>query len=394
MSIQRSVLIGLFFLVTLSVLGYYTLFLTNFTLFGDRPELVVQFSQANGLREGDSVLVAGVRWGRIKTMTFDATAPHERRITVTVMLDDPLVLREGFEIRIEDATLLGGRNLTIDPGPPDGAPVEEGRVLFGKVAPNPLEAFGNLMRENEAKVNEIVENTLVVTQNLRGGKGTLGRLLANEEMGLDLASAVSSASKTLANAEAITSDLRAGRGTVGQLLTNTDLYESLAETAKKLSSALDATTAIATDIQQGQGLLARVISDPMLAEDVAGMLSAFRIVAGRLRDGEGTIGHLLADNAIALNVESVTKKLADGDGTIGALLTRTDLYENVLQASEDIAMLTSQVRSGQGSLGQLVMSDDVYQQLRTALQIVQRSLEEFRESAPVTTFTSVFFGAF
>jgi thiol:disulfide interchange protein len=29
MSIQRSVLIGLFFLVALSVLGYYTLFLTN-----------------------------------------------------------------------------------------------------------------------------------------------------------------------------------------------------------------------------------------------------------------------------------------------------------------------------------------------------------------------------
>jgi hypothetical protein len=28
------------------------------------------------------------------------------------------------------------------------------------------------------------------------------------------------------------------------------------------------------------------------------------------------------------------------------------------------------------------------------VRIVQRALEEFREAAPITTFTSVFFGAF
>jgi hypothetical protein len=40
------------------------------------------------------------------------------------------------------------------------------------------------------------------------------------------------------------------------------------------------------------------------------------------------------------------------------------------------------------------MSDDIYQQIKAALLIVQRALEEYREAAPVTTFTSVFFGAF
>ena len=56
MTTSRSFLLGLFFLAALGVLGYYTLFLTNFTLFKERPELVVHFSRTNGLREGDPVI--------------------------------------------------------------------------------------------------------------------------------------------------------------------------------------------------------------------------------------------------------------------------------------------------------------------------------------------------
>jgi phospholipid/cholesterol/gamma-HCH transport system substrate-binding protein len=373
---------------------YNTLFLTNFTLFKDQPELTVQFSQANGLREGDSVLVAGVRWGRVKTMTFDPTAPNDRRITVTALLYDPLVLREGFEIRIEDATLLGGRNLTIDPGPPDAAPIETERMLFGTVAPNPLDAFSDLVRGSEGKVSDILDNVRDVTTSIRNGKGMIGRLVKDEVMAAELATSVSSASKLLANTEAITNDLRAGKGTIGQLLVQSELHDDLADALQKLSRVLDDAAAVSTQIRQGDGLVNRVIFDPEVANDVAMSLENVRAITGLIRDGQGTVGRLITDDTIATNLASLTAKLDDGQGTLGALFSRADLYENLLQASDDIAMITSQVREGKGSLGQLVMADDVYQQLRTALQIVQRSLEEFRESAPVTTFTSVFFGAF
>src|SRR5436190_14710055 len=146
MNSKRSLLLGLFFLVTLCVLGYYTLFLTDFSLFKKHPELVVHFTKTNGLREGDAVLVAGMRWGRVKRMVYDPRAPMDRRVTVTASLDDPLTLRDGFKIEIEDATLLGGRNLTIDPGPADAPPIPVDRVLFGGVSPNPLDALGELVR--------------------------------------------------------------------------------------------------------------------------------------------------------------------------------------------------------------------------------------------------------
>jgi len=103
MSGNRSVILGLFFLVTLAILGYYTLFLTDFTLFKNRPEMTVHFAETNGLREGDGVLVAGMRWGRIKKLTLDPTAPIEKRVTVLASLDAELPLREGFKIQIKDA---------------------------------------------------------------------------------------------------------------------------------------------------------------------------------------------------------------------------------------------------------------------------------------------------
>jgi hypothetical protein len=70
------------------------------------------------------------------------------------------------------------------------------------------------------------------------------------------------------------------------------------------------------------------------------------------------------------------------------------VYENNRDTTENLAVLTGAIRNGQGSIGRLIMSDDIYQQIKAALLIVQRALEEYREAAPVTTFTSVFFGAF
>lgn len=394
MSGNRSVILGLFFLVTLAILAYYTLFLTDFTLFRDRPEITVHFSETNGLREGDGVLVAGMRWGRIKNLTFDPQAPIETRVTVTAALNEKLPLRAGFSIQIKDATLLGGRNLSIDPGPADGAPVPEGTLLVGKVQSNPIEGLGKLVDTSSAGVEEIIENFRAFSQDLKAGKGTLGRLVRDPVMADDLASTIASASRTLASMEGIAKDLAAGKGTAGQLLANDALFQSLLDASKKLTDMLDETNALASDIRRGNGLAGRLINDETLPKDLADALANLSSITKKIDAGEGTLGSLINDDAIARNVETITKNLADGQGTIGALLTRPEVFDNVRQMTEDLAVVTASVRSGQGTIGRLVMDDDLYQDLKTAVRIVQRALEEFREAAPITTFTTVFFGAF
>jgi phospholipid/cholesterol/gamma-HCH transport system substrate-binding protein len=391
---QRTFLVGLFVLIALGVLGYFTLFLTDFDLFKKKAELRVKFSQTNGLREGDSVLVAGMRWGKVKSLEFDPSAPNERRITVVATLKEKVFLRRGFVIRIEDATLLGGKNLSIDPGPAGAEVVPEDEMLFGEVAANPLASLGDLVAESQRGVAKILEDLSSITHGVREGRGPLGRMVTDEKLAQDLAETMQGAAKALANLEKITGDLAEGRGTAGQLLTNRELYDELLGTTRKLQRTLDETVGLVGDFRNGKGALPRLFTDEKMAVDLAAAIADMRSFVGRIERGEGTIGMLVHDDAIARDVATVTDKLARGEGSLGAMLTKTEVYDNVREASENLAAVTGAVRDGQGSLGRLVMDDEVYQQIKTALLIVQRALEEYREAAPVTTFTSVFFGAF
>ena len=395
MQTTRPVLIGFFFLLTLSVLGYYTLFLTDFSLFGKQAELVVHFSETNGLREGDSVLVAGLRWGRVSHMSFDPTAPRDRRITVTAKLNEELVLREGFVIQIEDATLLGGRILSIDPGPADAQPIDLATtVLYGTVAPNPLDALGDLVKSSEKGVRDVFEDLSTLTRSVREGKGVVGRVFTDEQMAEDLAQSVSDASKTLANLQTISTDLVQAKGTAGKLLSDATLYDDLASASQKLTATLDEAQGLLSDMRRGDGVVGRLVSDPRMAEDLAKSVADLRTLTEKVAAGQGTIGKLLLDDAIAHDIQTITGRIAAGEGTLGALVSRPEVYEDLRATTENLAAISSALRNSQGTVGKLINDPEVYQQIKTAMQIVQRTLEEFREAAPVTTFTSVFFGAF
>lgn len=390
---KRTILLGLFFLAALGVLAYYTLFLTDFTLFREKAQIDVRFSETNGLREGDAVLVAGMRWGRVQKLTFDPRAPLERRILVVATLDEPLVLREGFTISIEDATLLGGKNLAIDPGPADGAEVSADAELRGRVAPNPLDALGDLVKKSSEGVERIVDDLGVISGQIREGRGTVGRILNDESMAESLAAALDRAAATLANMQQISADLAQGRGTVGKLLETDELHGELLATTQELKALATETTRLVREISSGEGVLGRLFSDRELADRLVRTVDQVGEIVARVNRGEGTIGRLSTDDTLARNLETITTGIAEGRGTVGALLTRPELFDNVLSASEDIAAVTGSIRSGQGTLGRLAMDPEVYNQLKSALQVAQRSLEEYREAAPITTFTSVFFAA-
>jgi phospholipid/cholesterol/gamma-HCH transport system substrate-binding protein len=394
MSMNRSTILGLFFLVTLSVLAYYTLFLTDFTLFKKQPHVHAQFEQANGLREGDAVLVAGMRWGRVKKMSYDPTAPIDKRVTVDAVLNDPLQLREGFTIKIKDSTLLGGHVLAIDPGPADGAPVSSDQMLSGTVARNPIDALSQIIDTSGPGVQTAIENFKEFSANLNDGKGVLNSLVNDPGMAQDLSDSLASLAQTTADVKVITANLRAGRGTAGQFLNNDELYQSVSTASVKISALTDELTGLVKEVRAGNGLVGELIQDQTMANDAKATLAAARSTMQKIDSGQGTIGALVNDDALARRIQVTADNLANGKGTIGALLTNSAVYDNVRQATENIAVFSDALRSGQGTIGRLVLDDDLYQDIKTAMRIVQRSLEEFREAAPITTFTTVFFGAF
>lgn len=372
MSTQRQFLLGIFFLTAISILAFYTLFLTDFTLFSEPLTMDVYFSEANGLREGDAVMIQGLRVGRVKTLTYDSSQPADRRIKAVLNLNEEIELLENARISIQESTLLGGRQIDIDPGTFGGPPltIAEGEVLKGVVQRNPIQALssiGDILTENREAVRNIVRGLDTIVADARAGRGPLGRLLYDEEMARDLSSTVSSISEVAANSRRITDDINAGRGVIGRLINDEDLLETVRGTVMNLQT-------ISADLREGRGIAGRLIYDEALADEVARAFQSFSNVAQKIERGEGIAGKLLSDPALGAKVESI----------LGDFQT----------AAADIRAVVAQFRSGGGTLGRLLMDQQLYDEALVAVRLLTRSLEDYREAAPITAFTGVLFSAF
>lgn len=356
----RQFILGVFIVGTLSLLAYYTLFLKEFSLFNQPEQITITFNQARGLRAGDSVLIAGVRWGRVAGVEYDSDAALDRRITVTATLTQPVDLREGGSFLIKDSTLLGGRVLSIDPGPPGASNLPTDRPYRGKVVTSPLDAMGELLSENSEAFTTSLNGMAEIVQDIRNGQGVLGQLLTNDKLADDL-------SGTMEHIESITATIAKGEGTIGRLLASRELYDSLLHSAADLKSTLANAQAISADIEAGKGTVGALLKDEALATDLRESLASLNTIATRLAAGEGTIGKLLTDDAVFKDLATITT---------------------------NFAAISAKISAGEGTIGRLVMDEELYAQVERALGLITRSLEEYREAAPITTMTSVLFSAF
>jgi phospholipid/cholesterol/gamma-HCH transport system substrate-binding protein len=400
-SSSRHLVLGLFFVAVLLVLGYYTLFLTDFKLFGETHERTVQFSEANGLRRGDTVLVAGIRQGRVKDLAFDPAAPVERRVTVTLLLDQDLALRDGFTIQIEDATLLGGKQISVDPGPASGAPIGSSMNLVGTVATNALAGLNDLVTENEGNLTKMIADAQLavadvrdLVANVRAGQGAMGLLFADENTRSSLERSVQRFETTVDNAAGISEDLRNGEGLIARLIRDPQLATKADEILDRVRAITDDLAAVTKSVREGDGIVARAINDPQIAQDAAEAIASVRDIAQRIQKGEGVLGGLITDSQLLDDLTAIFAGVRAGDGTIGRLFSEDQIYTKLDLMLDDLTVASAAIRNGKGTLGKLIMDSGIADEIERALGIVTRSLEEYREAAPISVLTSVFFSAF
>jgi len=371
MNNQRQLLLGIFFVVALSILAYYTLFLTGTNWFKDPIVMNVYFREANGLRVGAEVQLLGTKVGRVYDLTTDTRQPREKWVHAVLHLDQEIELMRDATITIRETSLLGGRHVDINPGEPGGIKLEitEDQPLLGKVYKNPIDSFGDLgalIGENRESIRDFLANLDAISTSIREGKGTVGRLLMDEELSGDVKTGVADAKVLLANAKDASEQLKAGQGLLGALF-----YDPAVR--QKFDGLLDNLATLSTDLKNPEGTLGALIYDKALKERVATGIEQFVAFGAKLNDSQGTLGMLLSDPQTK---EDVRKLLA-----------------NLGTASEDIKALVAQVKSGEGTVGKLLSSNELYDELKRTLLILNRSLEDFREAAPITAFSTVLFGA-
>ena len=398
MKTSNHFLLGLLFIVALAVLGYFTFFLSDFRFFGLLGEaqlLTVHFPEGGGLRDGDSALVAGVRWGKITSVTYDPNTTDPRsRVTVLVSLDKPVVLHLDHEIMIENATILGGKNLAIDPGSADADAIGPDVILYGGVQLNVIEAAGELLTKNEDAVTETLATLRDLVRGIEARRGAVGKLFSDEEFADEVERTVKGAADSADNLRTITARLVDGEGTLGQLLVNDEIYTDLRSISGSLLAVLDQVNSTVEDLRAGRGVLGAVLTDEELSQNVKDAVANLKQIILRANQGEGTLGKILVEEDIAISMDTVLKRLASGEGTLGRLFAEEDIYFDLRETASDLHDIVATIREGRGSVGKLIMEEDLYAELLKAVGLLTRSLEEYREAAPISTMTSVIFGAF
>lgn len=159
---------------------------------------------------------------------------------------------------------------------------------------------------------------------------------------------------------------------------------------------------ITTQLSQGQGTLGRLLMDDKVYKDIETMTANLKAVSTDLEEGRGTIGKLLRDEKvyddiadIAKNLKTVSQNLADGKGTLGKLLGEDDrLYNDLSSAVASLKRIADSVEQGKGTIGKLVKDDALYDDTKALINEARAAVDDFRETSPITTFSSVFFGAF
>jgi phospholipid/cholesterol/gamma-HCH transport system substrate-binding protein len=278
------------------------------------------FTNVAGLNEGSPVRVNGVEVGSVSRIAF-----INDRVEVTLDVSDEVQPRitTASTASLGSVSLLGESAVDITAST-EGTPIPE----WGYVRPGP--AAGSLA-EVTAEASEGI-------QQLTG----------------------------------LLEDIRAGRGTVGRLFTDEALYQ-------EMNALVGAAEDVARNVAQGRGTLGRLANNPAAAEALEASLKNVQTLTERVRAGEGSLGRLMTDdtlvrnlNATTGNIDAITARINRGEGTAGALITDRQLYDrlNSMSARLDTVMLG--LEQGEGTAGRLLRDRQLYDNLNATIMQVQQ----------------------
>jgi phospholipid/cholesterol/gamma-HCH transport system substrate-binding protein len=294
--------------------------------FWQQYRLATRFDDVQGLKAGAVVRAAGVEVGTVDYVRFEGT-----QVEVGLRLSRAMQDRITTEsvATIGSLSLLGEPIVDVSPSA-TGRPLEEGEILRSRRAP------GQLADVAEGAARSLEEATRLL-QDMRAGKGTVGRLFTDDALYREVMAFIGSA-------EDVVASLNAGRGTLGRLLNDPTAGHSLEASLRNLQE-------MTARINAGEGSLGRLLNDPQMAQAMQTTTSNLAETTARINRGEGTVGKLVTDetlfnrvNALSGRLDQIMAGLEQGEGTAGQLLQDKQLYENMNQAVTELRGLIGDVR--------------------------------------------------
>ncbi len=258
-----------------------------------------RFNTAQELKVGDPVKMAGVQIGRVEKIAL-----ADGRVEVTLKLNRDAGVRTDSKASIKFIGLLGQNYVAIDFGAAGAPKVTENALL----ETTELADLSTLM----VKLESVASGVEGLTKNFSGENfsnllGPFTDFLKENNPKL---------TAILGNVQTISSQIAEGKGTVGRLINDDQLYNSalsavtnLNESTSEIKSTIDQAKTVLSQVNEGQGTLGKLLKDETLYRETTTAMTNLKEIFQKVNQGQGTVGKLINDESFYKNAKMTLQKV-------------------------------------------------------------------------------------
>ena len=331
--------VGVMAVAALIILGILIFLLTGEKkLFADHVTLYTYMADSAALAKGAPVRINGILGGKIAKVALSGETAPTRIIRIDMQIESAFLKQIPVDsiAAISSENVLGAKFINIRKGS-SATTVQPGFEIQALDTRD----FDEVFQQGYALLTQlqgILKRVDAIVSLVEVGKGSIGKLLVDEELYNRLLATVSEGQK-------ITRAMSSTQGTIGKLLYDDALY-------KDVRGSLARVDAMLVGLEQGQGTAGRLLKDEALYTELRSSVAELRKVITDLNAGKGTAGKLLKSEELhdqlrtsLGKVDLVIDKINAGQGTVGRLLVDPQLYDNLAGATREMRNLIQDVRA-------------------------------------------------
>ncbi|MEZ2415555.1 MlaD family protein [Muriicola sp. E247] len=258
-------------------------------LFGSTFQINAVFKNVNGLQKGNNVRYSGIDIGTVK----DIEMTNDTTIVVYMIIQEKMLshIRKNAIASIGSDGLVGSMIVNIVPGREAGPPISSGDQIasYSKIGAEDMLSTLNVTNENAAI---LTADLLQVTEALKNGKGTFGRLLNDTIMSDNLL-------QTSANLKELSTQANIMLKQLNEIVANIEYENSVA----------DVLTNDSVSGQQMKNILTNLELSSVQMVSVSRTLDS---LSTRIYEGKGTINYLATDTVFVNQLQHTMQNIEEG----------------------------------------------------------------------------------
>jgi phospholipid/cholesterol/gamma-HCH transport system substrate-binding protein len=264
-------------------------------------QIHANFKTVQELKKGDAVKMAGVTVGRVSGIQLSTN--DLVRVSMKIKKAEAPIKTDS-KATIKFTGLMGQNFVSIEFGSEKAPRASDGFTLVTTEHSD----LNSLMAKLEGVANEVqIMRKDLSSENLASLMGPLNNFIEVNSTNL---------SEIVGNVRKVSEQISGGKGTVGKLINDDTLYSSAMTAVAGIQAGVVDLKAVAadarsmiSDINAGKGTLGLLVRDDALYRETTNAMTNVREIVQKVNHGQGTVGQLINDESFLKNAKVSLQKL-------------------------------------------------------------------------------------